>query len=137
MSNGPLLKSQSSSGVRPPASRRATGAKRKHRRHIVMYFGVFAVAVSIAAVVAISIEIGVAPSKVVENSASSAETNSVGNIVLHPGTTGCQSMTFNNQTGQVSEAPTPCRDGIVLDAKGVPIPMGTVHTLNSISKSFK
>jgi hypothetical protein len=77
------------------------------------------------------------PPEVAENSPSGAEANSVGNIVLHPGTTGCQSMTFNNQTGQVSGAPTSCRDGIVLDANGVPIPMGTVHTLNSISKSFK
>jgi hypothetical protein len=37
----------------------------------------------------------------------------------------------------MSDATTRCQEDVTLDAKGVPIPMGTVHTLNAISKSFK
>jgi hypothetical protein len=37
----------------------------------------------------------------------------------------------------MSDAMTQCQPDVTLDAKGMPIPMGTVHTLNAISKSFK
>jgi len=30
-----------------------------------------------------------------------------------------------------------CDDDVAVDAHGVPIPQGTAHTLNAISKSFK
>ena len=46
-------------------------------------------------------------------------------------------MTFNNDTGRLVEVSKPCeKDNVRLDDKGVPMPMGTVHRLDAISKSF-
>ena len=49
----------------------------------------------------------------------------------------CRQMTFNNDTGQLVEVNRSCeKDNVRLDDKGVPMPMGTVHRLDAISKSF-
>jgi len=116
---------------------RNAGASQKRGRLAKMSLGVFAVGALIAVVAVLAIGFGTAPTPVVENKVSHAEPSSVATIVLHSTTSGCQQRAFNNHTGQISEQTSPCHNEVVLDAKGVPIPTGTIHTLDSISKSFK
>jgi hypothetical protein len=116
---------------------RKAGAGQKRRRLAKMSLGVFAVGALIVAVAVFAIGISTAPAPVIENGASHVDPSSVATIVLHSSASGCQQRSFNNQTGQISDQTSPCRNDIVFDAKGMPIPTGTIHTLNSISKSFK
>ncbi|HTC02091.1 MAG TPA: hypothetical protein VK749_01720 [Xanthobacteraceae bacterium] len=113
------------------------GAGQKRRRLATMSLGVFAVGASIAVVAVLAIGFSTAPALVVENEASHADPNSVATIVMHSSSSGCQQRSFNNQTGQISDQTSPCHNDVVVDAKGLPVPTGTIHTLNSISKSFK
>lgn len=136
MSQSPLPKPQAAQGTKPPHGRRA-GASQKRGRLAKMSLGVLAVGGLIAVVVVFAIGFGTAPAPVAENGASRAEPNGVGSIVLHSSASGCQQRSFNNQTGQISDQTTPCSNDVVLDARGMPMPTGTIHTLNSISKSFK
>jgi hypothetical protein len=47
----------------------------------------------------------------------------------------CRQMTFDNKTGRVTETNKPCED-LALDDKGLTKPVGTIHRLDAISKSF-
>ena len=136
MSQSPLPKPQSAQGAKPAHMGKA-GAGQKRRRLAKMSLGVFAVGASIAVVAVLAMDFSTASAPVVENGVSHADPNSVATIVLRSSTSGCQQRSFNNQTGQISDQTSSCHDDVVLDAKGMPVPTGTVHTLNSISKSFK
>lgn len=57
-----------------------------------------------------------------------------GRIVLQIDPDQCRQMKFDNVTGQIGEKSTPCEP--VLDSHGVPVPLGTLHRLDAISKSF-
>jgi hypothetical protein len=116
---------------------RKAGASQKRGRLAKMSLGVFAVGASIAVVAVLAIGFRTAPAPVAESGASLADPNSVATIVTRSGTRGCQQRSFNNQTGEISNQTSPCHNDVVLDAKGMPVPAGTIHTLNSISKSFK
>jgi hypothetical protein len=65
-----------------------------------------------------------------QHAASRADPNNVATIVMRSGKNGCQQRSFNNQTGQISDQSSQCHNDVVLDAKGVPISAGTIHTLN-------
>jgi hypothetical protein len=54
-------------------------------------------------------------------------TNSDGN--------GCSQQIFDNQSGRMFRSQKPC-DMTEYDANGVPVPAGTIHRLDAISKSF-
>jgi hypothetical protein len=129
-------KPQSAQSARPTRMRKA-GASQKRRRLAKMSLGVLAVGALIAVVAVFAIGFSTAPAPVVENGTSRGDPNNVATIVMRSGTNGCQQRSFNNQTGQISNQTSKCHNGVVLDAKGVPVPAGTIHTLNSISKSFK
>jgi len=116
---------------------RKAGASQKRRRLAKMSLGVFAIGASIAVVAVLAIGFSTAPTPVVENGVFHDDPNSVATIVLHSSTSGCQQKSFNNQTGRFSDQTSPCHSDVVLDAKGMPVPTGTIHTLDSISKSFK
>jgi hypothetical protein len=102
-----------------------------------MSLGVFIAGASIAVVAVLAVGFSTSPAPVIENGASLADPNSVATIVMRSGTSGCRQRSFNNQTGQISDQTAPCHNDVVLDAKGLPVPAGTIHTLNSISRSFK
>ena len=131
-----MSKTQSSQSVKPTLKHR-TGTNGKRWRPIWMWLGVGVAAVSIAGAAGLALEFPLSPSPKFENSVAAGEMKSVGSIVLHPGEKDCQHRLFDNRTGQFAEAQTSCPNGTMFDAKGMPIPLGTVHTLNSISKSFK
>ena len=60
----------------------------------------------------------------------------VGSVVHETGRAQCELMKFDNYTGRTIENAKHCKDTIVLDARGRPVPTGTIHRLDSISKSF-
>jgi hypothetical protein len=137
MSQSPLPKSQTAEGAKPTHMRKA-GVSQKRRRLAKMSLGVFAVGSLIAVVAVFAIGFSTGPAPIDANGAAShPEPNSVATIILRSNSSGCQQRSFNNQTGQISDQTSPCHNDVVLDAKGMPIPAGTIHTLNSISKSFK
>lgn len=136
MSQSPLPKLQSAQGTKPALIRKAS-AGQKRRRLAKMSLGALAVGALIIVVAVFAIGFSTAPAPVAENGASHADPSSVATIVLHSSTSGCQQRSFNNRTGQISDQTSSCHNDVVLDAKGVPVPTGTIHTLNSISKSFK
>ena len=136
MSQSPLPKPQTTQGAKPTHIRKA-GVSQKRRRLAKMSLGVFAVGALITVVAVLAIGFTTAHAPVGEGGASRIDPNSVATIVMRSGTNGCQQRSFNNQTGQISDQTSPCHNDVVLDAKGVPIPTGTIHTLNSISNSFK
>jgi hypothetical protein len=47
----------------------------------------------------------------------------------------CWQQTFDNQTGRMTRTQQPC-EATAYDSNGVPIPLGTIHRLDAISKSF-
>jgi len=59
----------------------------------------------------------------------------IGTIVIHSGDDGCEQIKFDNKTETTVNSRSPCPKQ-VLDAHGVPVPQGTVHRLDAISKSF-
>jgi hypothetical protein len=54
-------------------------------------------------------------------------TNSDGN--------GCWQKVFDNQTGRMLRSQKPC-EAAAYDINGAPAPLGTIHRLDAISKSF-
>ena len=48
---------------------------------------------------------------------------------------GCQQQVFDNQTGRMTRSQKPC-DATARDSSGVSVPLGTIHRLDAISKSF-
>ena len=48
---------------------------------------------------------------------------------------GCQQQVLDNQTWRMTRTQQPC-DPTARDSNGVPIPLGTIHRLGAISKSF-
>lgn len=47
----------------------------------------------------------------------------------------CEQAKFDNVTGQITDL-RPCDDRIISDARGIPVPTGTLHRLQGIRKSF-
>ena len=48
---------------------------------------------------------------------------------------GCSQEIFDNQTGRMNRLQQPC-EATVYDSHGAPVPVGTIHRLEAISKSF-
>jgi hypothetical protein len=47
----------------------------------------------------------------------------------------CSQEIFDNQTGRMTKSQQPC-GATALDSNGMPVPLGTIHRLDAISKSF-
>jgi hypothetical protein len=60
----------------------------------------------------------------------------LGSVVMETNNQQCELLKFDNYTGRTVEDSKHCQNAVVLDAKGLPVPLGTVHRLDSISKSF-
>jgi hypothetical protein len=69
-------------------------------------------------------------------SAAAPDDHRTGVIVLQTGTERCEKKQFDNDTGRVLDSAAPCGGSVVLDAHGMPVPIGTIHRLDAISKSF-
>ena len=130
---------------RPPAepreaacARPRSAARSAQERRLALIIGgcMLALAGMITAVVAVTaspkslIATSLPPAAVTpENELRTAKitTNSDGN--------GCWQKVFDNQTGRVLQARKPC-EAATYDINGAPVPIGTIHRLDAISKSF-
>jgi hypothetical protein len=71
-----------------------------------------------------------AASEVANHSLNSAK------VTIHSGdANGCRQQVFDNQTGRMTRTQQPC-DSTTRDSNGAPVPLGTIHRLDAISKSF-
>lgn len=77
------------------------------------------------------------PTGVSDKSISGIEEKRVGSIIVRRGDNNCEHKSFDNQTGEIAVVSAVCSQGVTLDAKGVPVPTGTIRTMSSISKSFR
>jgi hypothetical protein len=72
-----------------------------------------------------------------EMQSANSEAARTGTIVVQTGENRCEFRKFDNGNGRmIVEDMKSCDDSVILDSYGVPVPMGTVHRLNAISKSF-
>jgi hypothetical protein len=71
-----------------------------------------------------------------QSQSSDAQELQIGTIELQTGQDQCDLLKFDNATGRTISGRERCHSSVTLDAHGVPIPTGTVHRLDSISKSF-
>jgi hypothetical protein len=114
---------------------RPTHSRRQRWRAFVV--SLFAIAAMGCLVVASIFWTAVSRSKL--SDASSVESASremqIGTIVIHSGDNGCEQIKFDNRRETTTNNLTPCPKQ-VLDAHGVPVPQGTLHRLDAISKSF-
>jgi hypothetical protein len=111
---------------------RATLRARRHERWralIISCVGLAVMASGAAAVIAIGT---LQPPPEMGGASSTSEAKHRNANVVDELSHQCQS--FDNHTGRMTLA-GPCR-APVLDSNGVPVPSGTVHRLDTISKSF-
>ncbi len=98
----------------------------------------------VAAVCAIIIYLGVsAPfgsfqsQRIAEQSAPTLDSESrTGKIVLQTNPDQCEQIKFDNANGRFIDGLKPCDNQIQFDDHGRPIPLGTIHRLDAINRSF-
>jgi hypothetical protein len=119
-----------------PSGLRKASNRRKRQHLLRMCFGVASVAASIVVAAVLALEFGKMSSRAMEGSSAGVAASATAAILIHPERENCRSKTFDNRTGLIWDNPDPCPHPPV-DAGGVPVPLGTVGTLGSISRSFK
>lgn len=60
-----------------------------------------------------------------------------GAIVFDGETGDCKSFRFDNDSGRIIGSAETCDDRVVLGADGKPVPLGTLHQMEAIRKSFR
>jgi hypothetical protein len=68
--------------------------------------------------------------------AHAADESRTGKIVLQTNPDQCAQMEFDNANGHFVDGLKPCDNQVKFDEHGRPIPMGTIHRLDAISRSF-
>jgi hypothetical protein len=63
-------------------------------------------------------------------------TSHSGRILAETRSEQCELGTFNNDTGRISNESRHCENAVVLDSRGDPVPLTTIHRLDAIRKSF-
>lgn len=115
---------------------RAASSRRKRAHLLRMCFGVASVAAAIVVAAVLALQFGKMSSPEADNAAERFASSGTAPILIHPETKDCRNKTFDNRTGLIADSADPC-PGTQVDARGVPVPLGTVNTLSSISRSFK
>lgn len=116
-----------------PVASRSLRRKRERSRALAISIGVLAIIAGLAAVSSPLISIITSPSP---TTTAGAESERTGKIVVQRDLNRCKQMNFDNDSGRVTDDPSMCDDQVVLDSHGVPVPRGTIHRLDAISKSF-
>jgi hypothetical protein len=130
-------------GPRPPGTgsaqpRSVVHRTQERRRGLIVGCGMLFVAASIA--VAAVVATGSPKSVTAPNAAPDTTTTSeldlrTAKITQDLDGKGCSQQVFDNQTGRMRQSQLPC-DVRTFDRNGVPVPVGTIHRLDAISKSF-
>lgn len=127
-------------GKSAPAAGKAVkvkkGAAPKRRGLMIVCSVVAAAAIAVGIFIEYPTSDGAATAPAKEAEAPVVQKDRIGTIVVESGTKRCQRKIFDNGTGRIVESNPTCENDVVLDANGMPIPQGTIHTLNSISNSF-
>jgi hypothetical protein len=111
--------------------------KRERRKIFALSIGLLATLGCLAALAASSRElVSLITSSPNPSAAATAGFERTGKIVVQDGSSDCKQKNFDNQSGRISDDTSPCDDRVVLDAHGFPVPVGTIHRLDAISKSF-
>jgi hypothetical protein len=133
-SNRPIarLGSPGATPARPRSQR-----SQERRRALIISCGMLLAATATAVVV---IALGSPISVPASNSAQTTMAMPDGDlrtarITTDSGGKGCSRQTFDNQTGRMTRSQQPC-EATAYDSNGVPVPLGTIHRLDAISKSF-
>jgi len=116
------------------AQPRSVQSQREHRRALVIVCLVAAVTTA-AVIAAESLILGSssrAPQVALATPDSEIQT---AKITKDFGGKGCSQEAFDNRTGRMTRSPQPC-DATTYDSSGMPVPVGTIHRLDAISKSF-
>jgi hypothetical protein len=115
------------------------GRKRSARRRRDIVFSVL-FAGGVIAALAIVAEFGVPwVSRPISSAAldtAEVEDPQIGTLTVQTDENKCELMKFDNETGRTIETTARCRKNVTMDAHGAPVPVGTVHRLDAISKSF-
>jgi len=65
------------------------------------------------------------------------QVNRYGTITVNPGSRNCEQKVFDNDAGSFVETHRSCTGDGDARSQDAKVPLGTVHTMNAISKSFK
>ncbi len=117
-----------------PAPRRL--AKRWRERWTIVAVSFCLIGAMVVATMGLSRLVGSMNSKAPTATGSTFDETHVGKIVLQAGTGKCKQIKFDNDNGGFAESSASCDEKIIFDKHGVPVPQGTVHRLDAISKSF-
>jgi len=119
-----------------PIPRAASRSLRRRRERSKMLSLTIGILVALACLAGLSRQFVSLISSPNQPAAVNAELERIGKIVVQDGLNDCKQKKFDNQSGRISDDASPCDDRIVLDAHGVPVPVGTIQRLDAISKSF-
>jgi hypothetical protein len=127
-------------GARSPVAgpaRSATQRKQERRRALIIICGMLLLA-TLTAVVVVTVE---HPISVHSNSPQTATAMPDADVRTAKVTRdsedgkGCWQQIFDNQSGRMTRLQRPC-EAPAYESHGTPVPLGTIHRLEAISKSF-
>jgi hypothetical protein len=125
----------SAGASKPTPAKAVASAPRRQGRAIVVSIGILAL-MTAGAAVAVTIEVQRSAAPPVAASASQRNEFDGGAARITNDLNGkCSTGAFDNKTGRITQSDQPCEE-IPRDSNGVPIPVGTIHRLDSISKAF-
>jgi hypothetical protein len=131
--NLPIARSPGAAPVHP---RTAIQRKQERRRALIISCGMLLLATLTAAMV-VTVQY---PMSVHSNSPQTAMAMPDGDVRTAKITRdsdgkGCWQQIFDNQSGRMTRSQQPC-EATAYDSHGTPVPLGTIHRLEAISKSF-
>jgi hypothetical protein len=111
--------------------------RRARRRHRNIAFGYcLLAAVSLGCAVALKTHHPMSARSAETFPATTANENRSAKVFIDSGDGGCRQESFDNQTWRLTRSQQPC-ERTERDANGNPVPSGTIHRLEAISKTFK
>jgi hypothetical protein len=123
-------------GSAPAPLRSAVRRTQKRWPALMIGCGMLLAAVGTAAVVIATETSGSRPSSNSPRIAAAPDSDlRTAKITRDLGDKECSEQIFDNRTGRMTRSPQPC-EAMAYDSNGVPIPLGTIHRLDAISKSF-
>ena len=129
-SNGPVARSA-------PIRKRSQGTQERRRAMIVGCLILFVVGLGFVLVMTAGLPLSTRQTNLVKAASETTYQNlgSAKVTIDSSDGSGCRQQAFDNQTGRMTRNQQPC-DTTTLDSDGVPVPLGTIHRLDAISKSF-
>jgi hypothetical protein len=118
-------------------SRSATSRNQKRRRALIINCSIaFLAALSVVSTIAIVLPISTQSRRLAQavGTATAADSHAA-KITNDLNGNGCFQQEFDNKTGRIIQLREPC-ETVARDNNGVPLPVGTIHRLDAISKAF-